>query len=161
MAPRGPKPKPTHLKLVTGNPGRRALNKAEPKVRDAIPPAPADLLADARLEWDRVAKDLYWAGILKDVDRAAFTCYCQAYGRWVQAQRALAKMAATDPVTEGLLVKTPNGAVIQNPLVGIRNKAEADMLRSAAEMGMTPSARSRVQATPPDGEEDPAAKYFD
>jgi len=28
---RGPKPTPTHLKLVTGNPGKRRLNQAEPK----------------------------------------------------------------------------------------------------------------------------------
>ena len=28
---RGKKPKPTHLKLITGNPGKRPLNEAEPK----------------------------------------------------------------------------------------------------------------------------------
>ena len=32
----GTKPKPTHLKLVTGNPGKRALNRKEAKAKAAI-----------------------------------------------------------------------------------------------------------------------------
>jgi phage terminase small subunit len=35
------------------------------------------------------------------------------------------------------------------------------MVRFAAEFGMTPSARSRINATPPgEGAEDPAARFF-
>lgn len=36
----GTKPKPTHLKLVTGNPGKRALNRKEAKAKAAIPAPP-------------------------------------------------------------------------------------------------------------------------
>ena len=32
----GTKPKPTHLKLVTGNPGKRTLNRKEAKAKAAI-----------------------------------------------------------------------------------------------------------------------------
>jgi P27 family predicted phage terminase small subunit len=70
-------------------------------------------------------------------------------------------MAERDELTSGLLIKTANGTAIQNPLVGIANKAMADMMRYAAEFGMSPSARSRIEATPPIGSDrDPAAKYF-
>jgi len=70
-------------------------------------------------------------------------------------------MAERDQLTGGLMIKTTNGNAIQNPLVGTANKAAADMVRYAAEFGMTPSARSRITAAPPgDQEADPTAKYF-
>ena len=70
-------------------------------------------------------------------------------------------MAAKDELNAALMIKTTSGNAIQNPLVGIANKAKADMVRYAAEFGMTPSARSRVTATPDDKkQEDRAARYF-
>lgn len=156
----GRKPKPTHLKLVTGNPGKRALPKAEAKVAPALPSPPPHLSDEAKVEWGRVSEDLYKVGLLSVVDRAALAAYCHAYARWVQAERAIAEMAKRDQLTGGLMIKTTNGNAIQNPLVGTANKAAADMVRYAAEFGMTPSARSRINAEPPQGEEDRAASYF-
>lgn len=157
---RGRKPKPTHLKLVSGNPGRRPLNDAEPKPKISVPVPPAELSDDARQEWQAVTPRLYAIGMLADIDRAALAAYCQAYGRWAQAERALAVMAARDAVTRGLLIKTTNGNAIQNPLVGTANKAMADMVRYAAEFGMTPSARARLKAENTQNDDDPAAEFF-
>ena len=141
----GTKPKPTHLKLVTGNPGKRALNRKEAKAKAAIPSPPVHLTADAVEEWNRISTDLYNLGVLSEIDRAALAAYAQAYGRWVQAERAIAKMAEKDHLTGGLMIKTSNGNAIQNPLVGTANKAAADMMRYVAEFGMTPSARTRIE----------------
>jgi P27 family predicted phage terminase small subunit len=156
----GRKPKPTHLKLVTGNPGKRPLPQAEAKVAPARPSPPPHLSDEAKVEWGRVSEDLFKVGLLSDVDRAALAAYCQAYARWVQAERAITEMAKRDQLTGGLMIRTSNGNAIQNPLVGTVNKAAADMVRYAAEFGMTPSARSRINAEPPAGEPDPAAAYF-
>jgi P27 family predicted phage terminase small subunit len=159
---RGRKPKPSHLRLIGGNAGRRPINSREPSVALATPPPPPELNDDAKKEWARVAPMLGAAGLLTPIDRAALAALCQAYGVWVLAERALARMAAHDPVTNGLLIKTTNGNAIQNPLVGIANKARADLVRFAAEFGMTPSARSRVHADPNAAAkaQDPARKYF-
>ena len=143
---RGRRPAPTHLKLVTGNPGKRRLNPAEPRPASGLPQPPAELSDDGKTEWRRVAGRLHALGLLTGIDRAALAAYCQAWGRWRQAERALAQMAALDPVTGALMIKTKEGNAIQNPLVGVANKAMADMVRYAGEFGMTPSARSRVQA---------------
>jgi P27 family predicted phage terminase small subunit len=151
---RGRKPTPTHLKLVRGNPGKRPLNASEPVPQLALPSPPAELCADARVEWERVAGELHRIGVLSSIDRAPLAAYCQAYGRWIVAERAIAKMAERDQLTEGLMIKTTNGNAVQNPLVGTANKAMGDMVRYAAEFGMTPSARSRVQGEPP-GDEKP------
>jgi P27 family predicted phage terminase small subunit len=157
----GRKPKPTHLKLVTGNPGKRALSTAEAKPAAALPSPPPHLADEAKVEWGRVSEELYKIGLLSGVDRAALAAYCQAYARWVQAERAIAEMAKRDQLTGGLMIKTTNGNAIQNPLVGTANKAATDMVRFAAEFGMTPSARSRINVTPPsEGAEDPAARFF-
>ena len=157
---RGRKPKPTNLKVVSGTDRKDRTNEAEPKPDLSLPTPPPHLSDDAKVEWGRVVDDLYRLGILSELDRAGLAAYCQAYGRWVQAERALAKMAERDQVTAGLMIKTTSGNAIQNPLVGSANKAMADMMRYAAEFGMTPSARSRISAEGRDHPKDKAASYF-
>ena len=108
-------------------------------------PEPPDYLNDlARTEWERVAHNLHALRLLETVNRAALAAYCTAYARWVQAKRAVAEMGKRDMPTGGLMIKTSNGNAIQNPLVGTANKGASDMVRYAAEFGMTPSARIRL-----------------
>ena len=156
----GRKPKPTNLKLIAGTDRADRRNAAEPKPAPALPAPPAFLSDEAKAEWTRTADRLYQLGILSKIDRAALGAYCQAYGRWEQAERALARMAERDAVTHGMMIKTTNGNAVQNPLLGTANKAMADMMRYAAEFGMTPSARARIKAEPLGEEDDPAQKYF-
>lgn len=125
------------------------------------PAAPVELTGDASAEWRRMARKLFHAGIATELDRGIMIAYCQAFGRWAQAERSVAEMAKRDAVTFGLLVKTTNGNAIQNPLVGVANKALSDMARYAAELGMTPTARVRLTGGTEDlgkkGERDAAA----
>ena len=156
----GRKPKATHLKVVTGNPGRRPLNKNEPKVAAGPPYPPAHLYAEAKTEWRRISKHLYAIGVLTVLDRAPFAAYCQAYGRWVRAERSLEKMAEEDPKTLGLAVSTSNGNLVQNPLVGTANKALELMLKAASELGMMSPGRSRIEVPDKAKATTPAAEFF-
>lgn len=156
----GPPPKPTHLKLIAGNPGKRALNKAEAKVPLAIPEPPPELSAEARQEWDQMSLRLLAAGLLTAIDKAVLVGYCQAYGRWRQAERVLAEMAKRDQLTLGLMIKTTNGNAIPNPMLGTANKAMSDMIRYGLELGMSPAARSRVRANVEKQGEDAAESFF-
>jgi P27 family predicted phage terminase small subunit len=145
----GRKMKPAHLKLIEGNPGKRPIPQNEPRPDPAPLPEPLDFLTDeARVEWTRVSVQLYRLGLLTQIDVASLAAYCQAYGRWVYAERALAKMAAKDLLTGGLMIRTTNGNAIQNPLVGTSNKAASDMVRYASEFGLTPAARARLAVGP-------------
>lgn len=158
--PRGRKPKPTHLKLVTGNPGKRKLKENEPKPDLSLPMPPEHLSDEAKVEWGRVSSDLHKLGLLSDIDRNALAAYCQAFGRWAQAERAIAEMAKQDKLTHGLMIRTQNGNAIQNPLVGTANKAMSEMVKYMVEFGMTPSARARISI---DAERNPKkakASYF-
>ena len=79
MAQRGRKPKPTAIKELEGNPGKRPLNDAEPKPERKAPPCPKWLEPEAKKEWRRLSKQLEQIGVLTEVDQAAFASYCQAY----------------------------------------------------------------------------------
>lgn len=139
----GKRPRPTHLKLIEGNPGKRKLNKREPQpTRGEMPSAPDFLNAAAKLEWERLAPELYRLGLLTSVDLNPLAAYCQCFGRWLQAETALAEMK--DRPASGLVIKTTSGNAIQNPLVGTANKAARDMMRYASEFGLTPAARARL-----------------
>lgn len=159
MAPRGPKPKPTRLKVLSGTARPHRLNPAEPVIVAEVPDAPDHLTDPARREWERVTAEMAEAGILSALDRGALAAYAQTYGRWVAAERALETMATKDRVTAGLVIRTKSGNAIQNPLVGTANKAMADMVRYAAEFGLTPSSRSRVSAVETLDADDPFAQF--
>lgn len=156
MATRGPKPTPTRLALVRGRPAHK-LPDPKKEIRAPLdePTPPSHLSDEAKVEWGRVVAVLVHLKLMTQLDRAPLAAYCQAYGRWVQAERALASMAEKDMLTRGLMIKTTGGNLIQNPLVGTANKAKADMVRYAAEFGMTPSARTRLQTTGSGANENP------
>ena len=111
MAARGRKPKPTALKVLEGNPGKRPLNDHEP-----IPPkgelkCPSWLLPEAKKEWKRLASSLEAMGVLTMADLTAFAGYCQAYARWKEAEEFITQ--------HGSIFKTPSGYVQQVPQVSM------------------------------------------
>ena len=157
----GRKPKPTAIKLLTGNPGGRKLNPNEAKPELAQPSPPDFLNERAKEEWDRVVGTLFRTGLMTELDRSVLAAYCQSYGRWVQAERALARTAVAQADSDqALTIVTHNGTAMQNPLIGIANKAKGDMVRFALEFGMTLSARSRVSASPKEMADDLASEFF-
>jgi P27 family predicted phage terminase small subunit len=159
------------MKLVTGNPGCRALNKREPRPPVALPSAPEHLSDVARAEWQCVAEELYNIGTLARIDRSMLAAYCQAYADWVEAEGKLKrfgkiimspKRTITKKRRDGTEVtETSGGYPQQSPYVSLRNKALAQMYRFAVEFGMSPSSRSRIEVGSSGGEaDDPARKYI-
>lgn len=140
MSSRGPKPKPTQLKVLGGTLRADRANRNEPKPKRSIPRCPSHLSDEAKREWHRVARDLANLGLLSRIDRAALANYCQAWGRWVEAEEALRKY--------GVMVKSPNGFPMQSPYLAVANKAMEQIRAMLTEFGMSPSSRTRVHAEP-------------
>jgi P27 family predicted phage terminase small subunit len=149
---RGRRPKPTRLKLLTGNPGKRPLDANEPQPDPAIPDCPPELGPVARREWDRLVGELAALRLLTHLDRAALAAYCNAYALWADALDGIHK--------HGAMVKSPSGYPIQSPYIAIANRQAEIMLRIASEFGFharesradrnTPAARAGpVQPTRP------------
>lgn len=139
MSRPGPPPKPTALRILQGNPANRPLPENEPKPKTSIPSCPSHLKTEAKKEWRRVTKELKSLGLVTHIDRAALSAYCQAWGRWVEAEKKLAE--TTD------IVKTKGGNIIQNPYLSVANRALEQLTKIAGEFGMTPASRTRVSAT--------------
>ena len=136
MAQRGRKPKPTAVKVLEGNPGKRPMNSAEPKPEKKAPSCPKWLEPEAKKEWRRLAKKMELMGVLTEVDMAAFAGYCQAYARWKEAEEFITQ--------HGTMIRTPNGYLQQVPQVSIAQTNLKIMLKFCEQFGLTPSARSRI-----------------
>lgn len=149
----GRPPKPTALKKLGGNPGKRVLNKNEPTPKGKRPSCPKHLDGEARREWNRMAKQLFDLGLLTEVDRAALAAYCQAWARWVQAEE---EMRAPD---FKMITTTDSGYPVVSPWMGIATMAMKQMKTFLTEFGMTPSSRSKVTRTV-EPEADPYEEYL-
>lgn len=140
-------PVPFPLKVLRGNPGKRAMKpEPQPERSPICPDPPSFVTGYAADEWWTVAPELHALGLLTRIDVPSLAAYCSAYGHWRQASELLGRMAANDPVTNGQLVRTKYGDAIPNPLISIARKHAVDMVRYAGEFGLTPIARARLGA---------------
>ena len=133
----GRKPKPTALKMLAGNPGKRAINHAEPKPRVVMPRPPEHLSADEKEKWKAVVRELHPLGLVTAIDKDALAMYCVIFSRWIKAEKMVRD--------KGEIIKTAAGNIIQNPYLSIANRALDQLNKLGAEFGMTPSSRSRVK----------------
>lgn len=148
----GPRPTPTKILKARGS-WRANGRKDEPQPEATIPPAPAVLAGKAMEEWDRVAPVLHATGCLTLVDMAVLATYCQAFADW---QQAIEEITKTGPV-----VRAPSGFAVQNPYVSLKNQAAKQMLACAAELGLSPSARTRIKVEAPSEEKkDGKGRFF-
>jgi len=141
---KGRKPKPTLLKMLDGNPGKRPLNPREPIALQGLPLPPDWLDAEAKAEWERVIPDLAEMGVLSRADRPALAAYCTAWSRWVEAEAMVKRF--------GMIVKSPEkGFPMKSPYLSIADQALETMRKLLVEFGLTPSSRSRIRTGGADG----------
>ena len=146
----GPPPKPTALKILQGNPGKRPLNKKEPKPKNEIPTCQPHLCRHGKIEWKRITKELSILGLITRIDRAALSGYCTAWGNYVESSIGIQKT--------GYLVKSKTGVFRINPLVMIQTRALDQMKGFLVEFGMSPASRSRISISEPPEESNPFDK---
>lgn len=153
MSTRGRKPKPTALKLLTGNPGKRPLPENEPKPPPVAPRCPHWLHKEAKKEWKRIAPILEQLGLLTQADMAALAGYCQSWAQFREATEFIHKNGHAYPIWErsedGSVKRDEAGKPIlrymqQWPQVSIANQALKQIRSFCSEFGLTPSARGRI-----------------
>ena len=150
MGRRGPRPTPTAKLRLVGSPvEKRRRNVPTPKAE--APSAPSWLSAEAKAEWKRIVPQLESVGVLATIDRAIVTIYCESWAEFVQMRTAVAESGRT--------FQTANGYQQQHPNVGMMNNARAAVLRFAQELGLSPSARTRVAGLPKRGADDPLGDF--
>ncbi|MED0757400.1 phage terminase small subunit P27 family [Aneurinibacillus thermoaerophilus] len=145
MAGPGRPPKPTSLKVIQGNPGKRPLNKNEPKPKAVAPKCPTFLDSEAKREWKRVAPELERLGLLTIVDGATLAAYCQAYSLWVTATKKINEhLKKYGKLTYEYTNKNGSTNEIVIPEIAIQEKALKQIKMFCTEFGFTPSSRTRM-----------------
>lgn len=141
---RGAKPKPTAMKEAAGTLRKHRQNKAEPAYSSDGIEAPEMVKADtlALAEWNRLAPELVRVRVVTKADIAVLSAYCLTYARWQFAESKLRR--------DGLIVEAPRTKVpMHNMYRDIARQSMQDCIKFAAELGVTPSARTRVQGAEP------------
>lgn len=130
----GRPPKPTALKLLQGNPGKRQLNESEPKPR-ALSTADAPEWLDelSREFWDRHAPELVKLGLLTELDVAEFAAACQQHALY---SRLVAR-----------ILRAPFGKMAKE-LSTRQDRALANRDRILARFGFDPASRSKMSVAP-------------
>lgn len=144
MGKRGPRPKPTILKKLAGNPGKRKLNDEEPEPEELaeMPAPPAWLLPVAVQVWHEEGPKLRKMGLLTEPDLVPFACYCQCCARYLEAEAWMAENGTC------MTLRNDKGEVKYSqtvPRFGLAVKMLEKMLRYQQEFGMTPSARTGLK----------------
>lgn len=149
--PAGRPPKPTALKLIEGNKGKRAINGAEPDpvyLNDLTPPA--WLPAAAKDVWNEIAPKLRRACVLTELDVDALCAGCVAIAQYRHSVRRVG-----DDLVKAKHVETELGGVVEvgehvNPWLIVQSMTYKQAMGIFAQFGLTPAARSRIAINPQD-----------
>ena len=134
------------LKLLAGNPGKKRLNTREPQPPTGAPHRPDWLSEEARKVWKRLVPQLRAMRILTVVDADALAAYCHTFVRWREAEDFITKHGSVYPIRDDqgrvkCMQQFPQVAIARNHLLAMRAYQQ--------EFGLTPAARSRVNAGEP------------
>lgn len=124
--------KPTALRILTGNAGKRPLPKNEPKPELGASPPPWLTTPAAVAEWDRLAPRLFKLGLLTEVDGEALALLC---AHLADAGEQVKMGRPVDP------------------------RLTAEIRQFLGRFGLTPADRSKVTSTNPIKDEDPFAAW--
>lgn len=144
--------KPTNLKLLQGNPGKRKINKNEPAPDIEIPDPTMPLNGYALEEWNRIAPILEDLGLISEVDATALTMYCVHFQQLRETVEELQDL-------DSKLMTAQSGHAQQHPFFSIINKQSKMCHKYLQEFGMTPASRSKVTALKKKADEHPLAKF--
>lgn len=151
--PAGRPPKPTALKALAGNPGKRTQPAPEAKPTPKLPLPPRHLSPVAKREWRRQGRELERLGLITNIDLRAFELLCTTYEQWLTAHLKVVEL--------GMVVYTPTGYPMTNPWFTNEGKLHDQLARMLREFGLTPSSRAKAATAAPSVEEtDPAALWM-
>ncbi|POY55729.1 phage terminase small subunit P27 family [Pectobacterium carotovorum] len=152
----GRRPKPTHLKVVTGNPGKRKLNDKEPQPLREIPSPPTHLSDWGKVAWGKLTVLLDSMGVLTVADTFALERLCAVYSQILRLEDQIAIEGNT------YTTKTQMGDFLIKGHPAVAQLAEADRRFKSylVEFGLTPAARTKVKVDGGEKEEDPLNQFF-
>lgn len=133
----GTKPKPTVLKRMAGNPGKRPLNDHEPKMARGRWNAPSSLGDEGKRVWRVLMRVLAPAGVITEGDLVALQLFCEAFEDRQAARKAY--------LEKGMVGVGSTGNDVLSMYFKAAHMKGQEMRWFLAEFGLTPSSRSRIK----------------
>jgi P27 family predicted phage terminase small subunit len=142
----GRKRRPTVLRMLEGNPSRRPFNDREPHPAALEEACPAELTDSvAQAEWTRGIVPAIRIGQVTAADRVMAIAHCQLWAVW-QSQVAEAEQDGhVIPMGE-------KGYLVANVARTAANKTFQLLVKVDAELGFTPTSRSKVTTAKDSGQ---------
>ena len=131
--------KPTALKQVEGNRGKRSLNTLEPTpdyLQDLAPPS--HLSAAAMVIWNELAPPLRRTKLLTDVDKDTLAITCTALSQYRHASAKVADLLPQADDDSALQAKLNQWMIVQS-------MSYKQAMKGLTEFGCTPRARTAIQ----------------
>jgi P27 family predicted phage terminase small subunit len=129
------------LKLLKGNPGKRPLNKNEPRASNSLPSPPSWLNDRSKTIFRRLVKRVNEMGYASASHTEAY-----ALAAWRQDQIEQCEVVIR---TEGMTytTETQGGSLMyrSRPEVALQSEAARHLQSLLSEFGLTPSAMSKIQ----------------
>jgi P27 family predicted phage terminase small subunit len=143
----GPSPQPTALKILRGNPGRRPLNKREPEPEAKAPECPDYVKADpvALAYWEHYLPILLSMRILTVADETVLASLCITHSNLIANLNKVRELNANGSSgISGIVIATKTGYLAPNQFYLNVQTAMEQELKFCRELGLTPSARTRI-----------------
>lgn len=145
MGRRGPKPLPTNLKILRGNPGCRPLNADEPQPPTDGIAMPPHLGEVAAARWRELLPMLQATRVMTRADVEALARYCDTWEWWLAVRVKLKKEGDTYPIlNDGGEIKY----IAQRPEVSIAHKLAGQLRQLESDFGLSPAARASLKVEP-------------
>lgn len=139
---RGVKPLPTEWKVITGaydkNPQRR--NKFEPDTPTDEPTMPEELDVIGRNKWQETVGLMRQMGTLSVAYSDLLSLYAETWSLYGKTVKQVQKLGAAIPQKD----KDGNVKLRPNPFEVSMRATRLQLIRMEAELGLTPSAKSRL-----------------
>lgn len=128
--------KPTALKELAGNPGKRAINKTEPKPKLGLA-APIGMTPRAKTVWAKLSTSMP-LGVFTACDSFLLCAYCEAVS---------VHQTATAKITKGPAETTGStGQVKVSPWFSTQADAARLIVQLGAKLGLDPVSRQNINS---------------
>jgi P27 family predicted phage terminase small subunit len=137
-------PKPTAIRKIEGNLGRRPFNMLEPHPDQVEPDLPSYLNTAAKREWRKLVPILQRMRVLTEADGGMLANICLSVARLRQIRAAI-DVLEKDGRSALLMENKRSGMVVVSPLIRQEHREVELLMKLSREFGLSPSSRARVE----------------
>jgi P27 family predicted phage terminase small subunit len=145
MGKRGPAGKNRALKVLTGELPVTAANLGPVAGACGALDAPYGFSDEQSAAWVKTVEALRACGMMSQVDVVVLEAYCTSYVAWQKTEAELRKIEREKSFLASILSRGAQSSVVINPLVHLNSKLKAETVTYAAQLGMTPMSRLRME----------------